>query len=398
MKKLTALLVFVLCLSMVPAETSAVAASEMEMSDTEVHKIGVIVYNTSDEEVIGFREYLKGYIEDNFEMAKFIYSGSISSEEEELDFIQDACDEGVEGFMSFLSYDLEKEVELCEKNEAYYMLASGTVAAEQFDAVEENPWFLGAFGPGQPFEFQAGADLARYFIKEKTGTRYFVLSGGAGFGNEMHYQRTLGILDTLASAYGAAFDVPRTEIAMTQTPLTVETDRVSVTICPGYIVFDEFFTQARQAFEEGTFDAVLSVLPPEEMIPVFGKTPLGIVDSYNTRNLQLVNSGTLRVVIGKYNSMVGPAFALMLNAITGFADEFRDNGKAVQVTQGFWVSESTEDYIDKYTLSTSAAKNAYNFADLSHVIKIYNPEANLDELVALAEACSYRAVRARRGD
>ena len=39
--------------------------------------------------------------------------------------------------------------------------ASGTVSAEDFESVEDNPWFLGAFGPGQPFEFQAGADMAR---------------------------------------------------------------------------------------------------------------------------------------------------------------------------------------------------------------------------------------------
>ena len=380
------------------ADTTAASTSEEDTTDTEVHKIGVIVYNTSDEEVIGFREYLQGYIEDNFEMVNFIYSGSISSEEEELNFIQTACDEGVEGFMSFLTYDLPQEVALCEKNEAYYMLASGTVAAEQFDAVEDNPWFLGSFGPGQPFEFQAGADLARYFIKEKTGSRYFVLSGGAPLGNEMHYQRTLGILDTIASAYGASFSIPRTEIALSDKPVTVETERVTVTVCPGYIVFDDFLKTAKETFEAAAYDAVLSVLPPEEMIPVIGKTPLGVVDSYHTRNLQLVNNGILKVVVGKYNSMVGPAFALMLNAVTGYAGEFRDNGKAVQVTQGFWLSESKEDYVEKYTLSSSAAKNAYNFEDLSNVIRIYNPDANLDELVALAEACSYRAVRARRGD
>ncbi|MBR0416518.1 MAG: hypothetical protein IJI56_01765 [Firmicutes bacterium] len=87
----------------------------------------------------------------------------------------------------------------------------------------------------------------------------------------------------------------------------------------------------------------------------------------------------------------------MLNAVTGHADEFRENGKAAKVTQGFWVSDSPEDYLDKYTLSTSAALNAYNFEDLANVVKIYNEGANLNELVALAEACSYRAVLARRG-
>lgn len=103
-------------------------------------------------------------------------------------------------------------------------------------------------------------------------------------------------------------------------------------------------------------------------------------------------------MVGKYSSLVGPAFALMLNAVTGYADDFRDNGRAIQVTQGFWTSDSRDDYTEKYALSSSAAMNAYNFDDLSHVIRIYNPEADLNDLVALAEACSYRSVQARRSE
>ncbi len=397
MKKLTALiLTLAICLSLAACTTSS--GGTATASDTEVHKLGVIVYNTGDEEVIGFREYLQGYIEDNFEMVRFVYSDSISSGEEELEFIQKACDEGVEGFLSFLTYDLRSEVALCEKNRVYYLLASGTVSGEDFDAVAENPWFLGMFGPGQPFEFQAGADMARFFLKEKVGSRYFILSGGGCLGNEMHYQRTLGILDTLSSAYGVSFPLTRTEMALTDTPITVETDKVTVTVVPGYIVFDEFLEPAKEAFRNGSYDAVLSVLPPEEMIPVIGGTPLGVVDSYNTRNLQLFTSGALQFVVGKYSSMIGPAFALMLNAVTGYAEDFRDKGRAIQVTQGFWMSESEEDYNEKYALSASAAMNAYNFDDLARVIRIYNPNANLNELVALAEACSYRAVQARRSE
>ena len=394
MKRLiAALLALALCAALAGCGN---APEQKAAEPAEVHKIGVIVYDTGDEEVVGFREYLQGYIEDNFEMVKFVYSGSISSEEEEQAFIQAACDDGVEGFLSFLTYDLAAEVALCGRNSAYYLLASGTVSAEDFEVVEDDPWFLGAFGPGQPYEFQAGADMARFFIREKVGSRFFILSGGASLGNEMHYQRTLGMLDTIASAYGAAFSLPREEIARTTDPLTVSTERVTVTVCPGYVGFDGFYDMAGKAFAEGQYDAVLSVLPPQEMTAVIGKTPLGVVDSYNTRNLQLVTEGGLKFVVGKYSSMVGPAFALMLNAVTGYAADFQEDGRAIRVTQGFWVSDSAEDYSEKYALSTSAAMNAYNFDDLSQVIRIFNPEANLNALCALAEACSYRAVQARR--
>ena len=394
-KKLIALaLALALCLGLAACGSAQPAVPRY--TQEPVHKIGVIVYNTGDDEVISFREYLQGYIEDNFEMVKFVYSDSIQTAEQELAFIQKACDEGVEGFMSFLSHDLRAEVALCEKNKAYYLLASGTVADEDFDAVASNPWFLGMFGPGRAFEFQAGADLARFFTEKDYGKRYFVLSGGAAMGNEMHYQRTLGILNAFAAHYGVSFSQSREDLAKSAEPTTVTVDDLSVTICPGYISRESFLETAKQAFAAGTYDAVLSVLPPAGMTDVIGKTPLGIVDAYHTRNLQLFTKGPLQFIIGKYSSMVGPAFALMLNAVSGFADEFRSNGKAVRVTQVFWTSEGAEDYVAKYTLATSASRNAYSFDDLSRVIKIYNPDADLVELVALAEACSFFAVEARR--
>ena len=395
-KAIALILALALCLAVAACGSASQPAAPRYTSEP-VHKIGVIVYNTGDEEVIGFREYLQGYIESNFQMVQFVYSGSITTPEEELDFIQKACDEGVEGFMSFLSQDLAAEVALCEQNKAYYLLASGTVSDEAFDAVADNPWFLGVFGPGKAFEFQAGADMARFFAEQDVGNRYFILSGGAPMGNEMHYQRTLGILNAFALAYGVSYSVSREELAKTDQPVTLTLDdKLTVTICPGYVSRASFLETAKRSYADGSYDAVLSVLPPAEMIGVIGKTPLGVVDAFHTRNLQLFNDGTLRYCIGKYSSMVGPAFALMLNAVTGYADDFRLNGKAVRVTQGFWVAESAEDYAAKYTLSSSASKNAYSFEDLVKVIRIYNPDATLIELMGLAEACSYFAVEARR--
>ena len=173
MKRVLALcLILALCLSLAacggkPAGTVTPGTDARPTpTDTTHHKLGVIVYNTGDEEVIGFREYLQGYIEDNFPMVEFVYSDSIRSREQELEFIRDACAQGVDGFLSFLSQDLQAEVALCQENGVYYVLASGTVSEADFDAVADNPWFLGMFGPGQPFEYQAGADMARYFLRE----------------------------------------------------------------------------------------------------------------------------------------------------------------------------------------------------------------------------------------
>ena len=326
---LSLLLILVLCLGLAAcAGTSAPpdAPQRPVPTDTTLHKIGVIVYNTGDEEVIGFREYLQCYIEDNFPMVEFLYSDSIQNEEEELSFIQSACDQGVEGFMSFLSRDLRAEVALCEQNRAYYLLASGTVSDEDFDAVADNPWFLGMFGPGQPFEFQAGADMARYFLREQTGSRWFILSGGASLGNEMHYQRTMGILDTLATAYGVNFPQSRQELAQTAEPLTLELDKLTVTICPGYISREADLTAAMEAYAAGTYDVVLSVLPPADMVSVIGKTPLGVVDRGLSVGSLLGGTSVVEVIFS-YPGLGN----LAVNAITS-ADYFLVQGYVLWVS------------------------------------------------------------------
>lgn len=373
-----------------------IAACGDSNATNEVHKIGVIVYNLADEEVVGFREYLQGYIQKTFEIVEFVYSGSIRTQEEEMAFIQDACDQGVEGFLSFRTFDLKAEVELCEKNSAYYLLASGTVSDEEFDSVADNPWFLGMFGPGIELEYQAGLYMAKYFAKDLSNKQYLILSGGAGSGNEMHYQRTLGMLNGFSTLSGVTFGKPAEELAATTSTITVSAGPYSVTIVPGYLSTEEGFVRATNVYTMGRFDVVLSALNVGDFSSVVHGSKLGMVDSYNTRNLQLFSNGTLHYLVGKYSSSVGPAFALMLNAVTGYAGDFRSEGKAIKAAQSFWTSDSAEDYSTKYALSQSETMNAYNFGDLSAVCKAFNRDADLVHLIALAQASSYEAVLVRR--
>ena len=123
---------------------------------------------------------------------------------------------------------------------------------------------------------------------------------------------------------------------------------------------------------------------------------LAMIDSYTQVNQELFNSGTLQYVTGKYGSIIGPSFALMYNAVTGYADEFREDGKAVQVEQGFWTSDNHDDYTEKYSIASGIYVNAYNYEDLRSVCKVFNPDANLEQLKELAKAYTYEDVLARR--
>ena len=376
---------------------SEMAAGESEASNgvLEEHTIGVLVYNFGDDEVAAFRKYLMEYIGPAFNV-NFLYSGNITTEEEELDYIQQAIDNGAEGIMSFLSQDLEAEVNLCAENGVYYMLASGTVADDEFAKVERNEYFLGAVGPGTFIEYKAGADMANHFASKRGSNEYFVLSGGASLGNAMHQQRTQGILDTLQTAYGVSFEKSSEEIALTDVPLELEAGELKICVCPGYISRDEMFETIKAEYIKHQYENVLSSLAISRMADIVKGAKIGVVDCYSESNLQLFNNGTLDYLSGKYSSIIGPSFAAMYNAITGHAEQLRTSGNAFHIAQGFWTSENTEDYEEKYVLASSMEMNAYNYEDLQKVINVFNPNATLDDLKKLAEAYTFKDAVERR--
>lgn len=388
-----------------PVQTDSAQGAEYNKTDETIitgvkkHKIGVLVYSITDDEVISFRKYLEEYIAGCFEEIEFVYSQAIQTQEQEMDYINQFADSGVEGILAFNSYDMKAEVELCEQKKMYYMRPAASVSDEQFAEVADNPYFIGVIGPGSEMEYQCGVEMAQFFFEQHYGDEYFIISGGSPMHNEMHLQRTKGILDTLQKNYGVTFDKSFEEIVSSMEPVHLEAGDLKVCICPGFMNSEIFLNPAREAFDLETYHSVLSVVPIYDMEkPVRDSgSRLGVIDNYSDRNLQLFNEGTEVYCVGKYNSIIGPSFAAMYNAVSGHADQFREaDGKAFRITQGFWISDSKEDYTEKYALSAGIALNAYNFQDLQNVIAVYNADADLNDLKELAGAYHFEDAVARR--
>ena len=307
MKKIATLL---LALIMVLAIASCGHKNEQQ----PIHKIGVIVYDLKDEQVQAFRQYMEGYLGKNFSDVDFLYSAGITTEEEEMEF-------------------LEKEVELCASGGVYYLRPSSTTDPEDFDKVADNPYFLGYFGPGNEMEYQAGYDMAAYFAEEKISDSYFILSGGAG-SNVMHEQRTEGMLDALQKAYGVQFDQSSTELASASEPVSMEAGALKVTVFPGYIGVTDVGEKAVAAFEKDPAGVVMSTIPVQTIADSLKDASLGTIDCYTQANGRLFKNGSLKYLCGKYESIIGPAFAAMYNAVTGYSEDFREDGKAFTIQQG----------------------------------------------------------------
>ena len=370
-----------LALILVSAMTSCAKKQEKQ----HIHKIGVVVYDLKDEQVQAFREYLEGYIAANFSDVDFLYSSEVTTEEEEMEFLNSAIAEGVEGVLAFNSFDLEKEVSLCAENGVYFIRPSSTTAPEDFDKVADNPYFLGYFGPGSEMEYQAGYDMGSYFAKEQISDSYFLLSGGAGT-NVMHEQRAEGMLDALQEAYGVQFEQSSAELASASEPVSVEAGNLKVTVFPGYIGVPDV----------GEKGVVMSTIPVQAIADSLGDASLGTVDCYTETNGELFKNGNLKYLCGKYESIIGPAFAAMYNAVTGYSEDFREDEKAFAIQQGFWTSTNYQDFQKKYELSSGITLNAYSYEDLLDVCKAHNPEANLNDLKELAGAWDFDSAAQRR--
>jgi len=361
-------------------------ASNAQKDEEEKHKIGVAVYDVTDDEVIAFRDYLTGYIQECFPEVEFYYSYAIRSAKEEMKFLEDACAEGVEGVMSFITYDLSKEVGYCASKGVYYMLASGTVTEEDYEAVADEPYFLGVVGPGSEIERQAGADMADYFIHEMDGDSYILFTGGASQGNEIDLGRDAE------------------ELAVTEEPVMLVAEGMDLTVFPGYTTREEVAEKAMEELESGGFDdghgydLALSMFSMYSMVDVLERLGIkqGVVDCYSMTNKELFADGTLCYVAGKFSSTIGPSFAAMYNAVTGDGEDFREDGRAFQMTQGYWISKDKKEYNDQYALATGVYVNAYNYEDLCSVMKVYDESASFEKLKTLTEAYTREEAESRR--
>ena len=368
-----------------------------EEAHKQNHKIGVAVYDVLDDEVITFREYLTNYIEKCFPEVEFRYSYAIRSKEDEMKFLEDACAEGVEGILSFITYDLPEEVKYCKSQGVYYVLASGSVTEEDYESVADDPYFLCVIGPVNEIEHEAGAEMAEYFIHEKQGKSYILFTGGASIGNEMHHARSVGALNVFEKEFGdLGQDVEA--LALTEEPVKLSLGDVKLTVFPGYTTRENVEKKAIEELENNSYDYALSMFSMYNIVDAFRKEGIkqGVIDCYSMTNKELFADGTLCYVAGKFSSTIGPAFAAMYNAVTGYGEEFREDGRAFEMTQGFWISKSKEEFNEQYALATGVYVNAYNYEDLCSVMKAYDEKASFEKLKALTEAYTREEAQERR--
>lgn len=391
---------------------STVWADTENYSDGDVHTIGVVVYDPDSAEMEMFADYYRDYIQEGFPV-KFIFSGKVADSESEKAFIEEAKAEGAEGIISFAGFadGLQEIIETCEKEEIYYALGSNTVSDENYDAIKDNPWYLGSVGPNLETVYQAGCNMAEFFLDKDAGN-IVIMSGGASTGNRLHQVRTWGMLNTLEEKAGLVLDKDAEELSATDelTELTDKDGNLHVTVCPGYTEMGGTgLDNLETAFAEGDCDTVMSAFHVSTYLDKISDKEkeqdsnimVGAIDSFSEQNFEIFKekdsfgNAPIDYVRGKYASMAGPAFAMIYNAITGTSGAVEENGEAVRLYQNLWTAKSEEEYIELYGYATGIYENAYSCDDLMQVIGQFDADANPQSFKELTEASDVESVKER---
>lgn len=384
-------------------------AEETREADLDDLKIGVVVYDPNSSEMEMFMNYYRDYLEEGFSV-KFYFSDAVTSAEEENAFIEDVKAIGAKGIISFCGYDLASTLKVCGENELYYVMGSGNISDEVYDAAKDNPWFLGIIGPNPDTVYQTGREMAEFFL-EKGAKSFVIMSGGASKGFSSHEQRTEGMLDVLKEQAGLVLEKTTEEqaAAAENTVLKSEDGSVRVVICPDYTEGGEGLANLEKAFGEGTFDTLMSAFHASTYLDKIAEKEaeqgsnimVGAIDSFTEANFEAFTekdrfgNTPIDYVKGKYASMAGPAFAMLYNAVSGHPEANSADGTAVRLYQDLWAATSREEYIELYGYTTGIYENAYSCEDLMRVMKVFNEDTTPEDLKELTESCTVEDVKER---
>ena len=343
--------------------------------------IGVLVQDVSGEEALGFRAYYEDYIADQYGVT-FTYTDELTDAASEKSAIEKFASQGYQGVISFSSNDRALQIETCESNQIYYAVAAGMLDDDQYEQYKGNEYFLGQVGPSMETEYQAGVDMGKFFADKGIKT---VAMYGAFIPNPMHVYRVAGVLSGLGLSYDGSTDeaevVGKIFADQGVDPSKVSGDIEMVAYLQGY---GDTTTDEINAAIQAAPDAFISV----GMATTFFTQQLnaaGIefsdIDSFTKSNGEAITSGKLVYLAGKYSSSVGPAFALIMNAING--NIVRDaDGNAVSISQNYQVA-TDEATFDEFYKTDNGDNPIYNKETLD---KIIGDSVTCDDITKLVES------------
>ena len=387
MKNLKRVLAFALCLMILSISVSAQAAGNV--------KIGVLVSDGTSSEALAFRAYYTEYIAKAYDV-EFIYSDELSDAAGEKSAIDNFIVNNCKAVISFSSFDRPAQIDQCDAAGIYYAVATGTLTADEYEEYKDYEYYVGAIGPSLDIEFQAGYEMAAYYINQGM-TTFGMFGGGVPYYVDMHIFRAAGMLTAMVElgGEGANYKGATTAEAIVGQIYAdggVDTGAIgNLTLAAyvgGYDFNDAWFGKLAQMVGTEGMQVILTVGSGVDVLGGFisgSDVKLATVDSFTAAMGEAMDNGILDYMSGKFAASIGPIFVATLNAING--QPIRDNdGNALALGQGYWIATSSEQFREYSAVDSSLTDPAYT----KEVLDQYAPAGvSYDDFAAFVAQYSF---------
>lgn len=337
----------------------------------EGEKIGVLVSDATSSEALAFRAYYTEYIAPAYGV-EFIYSDELTDAAGEKSAIDNFIVNNCKAVISFSSFDRPAQIDQCESAGVYYAVATGTLTAEEYEEYKDYEYYVGAIGPSLDIEFQAGYDMAAYYLDQGM-TKFGMFGGGVPYYVDMHIYRAAGMLTAMVEKGGDGANYKGATdfggiLGQIYQDGGIDTGAIGnvelLAYVGGYDFDDAWFGKLAQMAGTEGIEVILTVGSGVDVLGSFvagSGVKLATVDSFTEAMGEAMNSGILDYVAGKFSASVGPIFAATLNAVQG--EPIRDNdGNALALGQGYWVATDADQFAEYSAVDSSKDDPAYTKA------------------------------------
>lgn len=326
----------------------------------EVVKIGVILYDVTDEQGLNVQKYYEDMT--NYFNMEFMYSESIASAEDELKFIENCAAAGCKAVIGYYNVTEAEAVQLCADKGMYYW--GGSDKTSIYEAMGNNEYYVGSPDNGDA-DIATGYDMAKALIAQGAKEIVYV-SGGDEMGIEMFIKRYEGFKKAVDEADGVEI----------------------IRKVPGWPGTDAF-TAEQTAVCDMEFDALASSFsaavwfqPLASAGRLDGSLRIATIGNVSDVFYDTMNEGTVSVIIYECEEIIfGNAIPMILNAVSGHMEANRNaEGTAANYTTTRWTIDSADYY---NTIYDKHENNEWFITaeDIANCLVEYNPDANYDTLV-----------------
>jgi ABC-type sugar transport system substrate-binding protein len=358
-------------------------------------KIGVLVADATGAEALAFRSYYENYIQKQYNVT-FMYSDELADAAAESSAIDNFIANNCKAIISFASADRPAQIRKCAENKVYYAVATGTLSDDEYAEFKDNEYYVGAIGPDLYTEFQAGYNMAKYYL-DQGKTKFAIFGGATPYYVDMHIYRTAGMLVAMCEAGNGDYNGAKDFGSMIGTiygmncqltPAQIGSVEL-VSYVGGYDFDDAWFGKLAEAANNPNVEVLLAVGSGLDTFAAFKRPDqaLGTVDSYTADAVKAMEAGTLNYLAGKFSASIGPIFMATVSAVQGKPIRTA-NGEALALSQGYWVATSAEEANNYFTVDSSTTDPAYTKAMLD---KLYG--ASYDDFAKFVGAYSYEEIQ-----